>query len=200
MPLSLDNIVLKHGHKTIVEGLSLTIFTGSVCCVTGANGAGKTTLIKAVAGLHPLKGGVITFAGESIEKCQEYLGDISLLSHSHGLRVELSAEENIRFWASLYGTELMVPSLISAFNLEAALEKDIIHLSQGMRKKIAIICMLLANKSIWLMDEPFANLDSKATETLWQFIETKADRGGLVIFTSHNKEDNKRSHIEIRLS
>lgn len=200
MPLTLNNVLLKHGRKTIVSELSLTIFEGTICCITGANGAGKTTLIKTLAGLHPIKRGSITFDEKNINDYEEYLNAIGILTHTPGIRTELTALEHIKFWASLYDTELMAPSLIDAFNLDLTLHKQALHLSQGTRKKIAIVCMLLANKSIWLMDEPFANLDHKASDTLWKFIEAKADNGGLVLFTSHHKTDAKKAHIEINLN
>jgi heme ABC exporter ATP-binding subunit CcmA len=156
------------GGFAAIRNLSLTIEAGTATVVLGENGAGKSTLLRLLAGLaEPTHGSVTVLGG----KPQERRGRIAYMSHAPMLYDELSAIENLRYFAALHsdGACACVGSpemALRAVGLDPALARPVGQFSQGMRQRASLARVLQADPEMLLLDEPFSNLDVGSAEAI----------------------------------
>ena len=158
----------------------------------GANGAGKTTLLKTIAGLLPPAAGHIELsAGNSelpLAERAHYVG------HANGVRTSLSVAENAIFWAQFLGNSTRnVQPALERFGLDALASVPAGYLSAGQRRRLGLVRLLLAERPLWLLDEPTTSLDAKSTATLTQVVDAHIAGGGLAIIATHLPMDLSRS-------
>src|SRR5580700_10028072 len=162
--LTADNLHLWRGEQHVLQGVSFVLNAGECLQVTGANGAGKTTLLRALCGLVPLEQGRICWRGADIDADREaYHSELSYLGHDNGLKGDLTAEENLRYAASLrrrLGPGDIVDALARVGVPDVAAQR-LRRLSAGQRRRVALARMALMGGALWIMDEPGSNLDSR---------------------------------------
>ncbi len=182
--LSLHQISLRIDDKILFNNLSLDLKPSSITYIKGKNGSGKTSLLRSIAGVQQLTGGKITVNNAEISTLPKpyclYIG------HKTGLKLELTAYENLQFWASSYDSLETLHAAIIYFGLEDILDRKCYHLSAGNQKRLAIAKLMLCQTDIWLLDEIEANLDADNREFLRNLIKTKASNGGIIIMSSHH--------------
>lgn len=185
---SIDCITAENGMKTLFSNLGISLFPNSVVNIIGENGSGKTTLLNIIASFDKTKQGKIILEGEELNDftIKEY-SPIFYHTYKSTLKNEISVMENLKFWASIYNSHLKLPSVIAYFNLEEYLDFKVKNLSTGWQKKISLARLMLSNSMIWLLDEPFSNLDDNACMLVDNLIRTRASNKGIIIFTSHAK-------------
>ncbi len=188
--LSICNVRLKNK-----DYFSLTIFPYTSLAIRGKNGSGKTTLLKKIATLSLNKKASVSYDGT--DNSDHICSNFAFLSHELGLFEHLTALDHLLFWVRLYGTELMLQSAIRTLEIEEHLEKPVKHLSLGNKKRLALAGIMLQNKKVWILDEPFANLDKNGFEILQNMLDARTSSGGIIIFTTHY--NNTKSHIEVSL-
>lgn len=182
MKLTLSNLWLKRGDKNIFRGLNLTLSSSQVHVLKGANGSGKTSLLKLIAGIIQPNRGQLNW-NDSTE-----VPPLHFLSHKGGISLSLTPTENLRFALSLKGAQFdtdKVKRLLSEFQLEKIAHQICRKLSQGERRKVALIEIILAQRPVWLLDEPFNVLDKTGIEQFCRYIKAHQAQGGLVILSSH---------------
>ena len=177
--LTLNNIAIAGGDDILIKNFGATFFAGSLVNLYGSNGIGKTSLIKAIAGIKKPEHGEIDL-GEDEDS-------ISYLPHSNILDLELTALDNLSFWAELCDNEILIDSAIQYLGLESFLDKKTKNLSAGQKQLISLSQLIVMQKKIWLLDEPFSNLDEDNAIKLKQLISSKSYDGGVTILTSHKK-------------
>ncbi len=159
MDLIVENLtVTRGGGLPVLEGgLEFTLRPpGEVLILRGPNGSGKTTLLRTLAGgLQPPLEGSVSLEPEAI----------AYGAHADGLKATLSVEENLQFWASVYGTN-DIASAVEAFNLKGLLNRASQNLSAGGQKRRLGLARLLVTggRPIWLLDEPTVSLDVASVE------------------------------------
>jgi heme ABC exporter ATP-binding subunit CcmA len=173
-PVHLDSVSKLFGSFAALRNVSLTIAPGSCTMVLGENGAGKSTLLRLIAGLNAPTQGKITVFGESPQSQRRR---IAYMSHAPMLYDELSAIENLRYFAALYKQAdcacVGSPELaLRAVNLDPHLTRPVGQYSQGMRQRTSLARVLQANPELLLLDEPFSNLDVASAQ---QMVELLAD-------------------------
>lgn len=163
--LVVQELKKKLGQKEVLKGVSFAARTGDLVVITGANGAGKTTLFRVLAGLLPKGGGKIQWNGEDLEPSQVRLG---LISHQPMLYADLSVQENLQFFARLYGTNSQerIRELLERVGLWFYRFEPVSVLSRGMQQRLALARALLGNPSLLFYDEPFTSLDAEGREIL----------------------------------
>ena len=185
--LSLNNITCEKGDRRLFKGLSFTL--GDCCClvIRGDNGSGKTSLLKVIAGLDDPADGEVLYANEKIkgEHFSEYCSMIQYVGHKNAIKPELTVRENIEFWAQLDGSDMAVDAAISFFDLEQYENTQCRKLSAGWKKRVALARLLACKSEIWILDEPFANLDKDMSLRLASVIKTRIGQGGIVIIAAH---------------
>lgn len=189
LKLTADKLVLTRGARTIIDGLSFEVQAGEALLLTGPNGAGKTTLLRALAGFLRPAGGMIGLEGGDPER--EISEQCHCVGHLNGVKSSLTVSENLTFWA-----EYLNPTEPggSAARVQAALERlrlceltDIPagYLSAGQRRRLGLARLLLADRPVWLLDEPTVSLDTASSELLAAVVNDHLGRAGLVVAATH---------------
>jgi heme exporter protein A len=182
--LQVTGLAAVRGGRPVFDGIGFTVGAGELLAVTGHNGAGKSTLLRVLAGLlRPTAGEiVIDGAGDGADgSLVHYLG------HLDGLKRSLTVEENLVFWRRLWGGGGAVGDALAAVDLEPLLFLPASALSAGPKRRVAIARLLVANRPIWLLDEPTSTLDAAAEKTLGRLIQQHLDNGGITVAATHRQ-------------
>ena len=185
--LETSALACERGGLRLFSDLGLSVAPGGLLRVRGANGSGKTTLLRTLAGLTRPSEGAVQWRGEPIG--DEYRKEMLFLGHAAAVKDELTVLENLAFSSRISSLE------ISEEILKTALEHlGIAHLaglparylSQGQRRRAALARLALpAPVPLWLLDEPFAALDSDGIARLSALCAAHLAGGGLLVLTSH---------------
>ena len=182
--LTLNNIELTRNNKKIFSNLGFSLSTSSALIIQGKNGSGKTSLLKIIAGITKLGNGQILWGGNNIDDFRDdFNGDLQFIGHKNFLNQQLTIKQNLEFFAKLHDSQLALPSALNFFNLEEINNKKIKDLSAGWQKRVMLAKLLACPATIWLLDEPTANLDKEGKEKLLGLIKTRIKENGLVILT-----------------
>jgi heme exporter protein A len=183
MQLIVEALTSIRGGRTLFAGLSFTVGEGEALLVVGPNGAGKTTLIRTIAGLMRPAAGSIRIEGSpelSVGEQCHYVG------HLNAIKASLGVEENAAFWCRfLGGSADRIGPALAAFGLAAVGDVPAAYLSAGQRRRLGLTRVLLAERAIWLLDEPTVSLDAAAQAMLAKAIDAHIARGGAVIAATH---------------
>lgn len=176
-----------YGDYPALRDINFEISRGSCLALLGRNGAGKTTLLRILAGLsRPAKGHVLILDGDP--RTEPIRKRVSMLGHGIGVYDELSARENLEFFASL--NELPDPERIATDWLErtgltAAQDSLVREFSRGMRQRLAVARAFIHDPEVLLLDEPFTALDDRAIALLQQLLVAARDRGATIVMSTH---------------
>jgi heme exporter protein A len=164
--------------------LDFSVHAGEVLLVTGDNGSGKTTLLRVLAGLLPASGGKISWVGEAGPPPAERL---AYLGHLHAHKSELTALENLRFAAGLHGIRpgIAPASALASVGLGGFDDALAGKFSAGQRKRLALARLLLSPALLWLLDEPYANLDREGITLVDRMLRKHLETGGAALVTTH---------------
>ena len=166
--------------------LDFQLAEGEIALVEGDNGSGKTTLLRILAGLLHVEEGSLRWRGEAWQRDAQ-LGDVLFLGHHLGLKGDLSARENLAVAAGLYGRreEPGPADALRRIGLAGYEDEPVRRLSAGQKKRAALVRLLLLPATLWLLDEPYANLDRTGIELVNGLLAQHAARGGAALVTSH---------------
>ncbi len=188
--LRLDRVAFARSGEAVFGPVSLALGSGAACAIAGRNGAGKTTLLHVVAGLlAPTAGRVLLeHAGEVVDARS---GQVALLGHQPGLKQDLSARANLEFRAALAGDAGVtdVDAALGAVGLDGFATVPLREMSAGQRRRVALACLARSRAVLWLLDEPFANLDAGGRAVVEGLIGMHRAAGGMVLLTSHALEN-----------
>lgn len=185
--LHTERLTKRYGGLTALDQLTLEIPAGSCFALFGPNGAGKSTFLKLLAGLTRPTSGHIQFQ-DTIDPF-EYRSRIGYLGHETMLYAKLTAEENLRFFASLYGIDSMesrIRAALVAVGLEGRAKDYVGSFSRGMRQRLAIARATLHEPDLLLLDEPFTGLDPLASERASALFQTLHRAGRTLIVVTHD--------------
>ena len=176
------------GQFPALTGATMNIRQGEVVLIKGPNGAGKSTLLRLCAGLLPMRSGIGTVLDFDLRtQRMELRAHIGLLGHRTGLYPDLTVSENLKFWASAYGAnDIEVDKAMAFFGLNDRLGSvQVQNLSEGQRRRTSFALLLIKRPSIWLLDEPYAGLDSNGRELVNSSILQASELGTTVLIASH---------------
>ena len=195
--VSLSNVSRHFGRRRVLNQVSFTVHAGELVGLLGANGAGKSTLLAILAtALQPSSGEVLYGASTARHMGPALRSRLGLLAHDLYLYSELSARENLEFFARVYGVTHNVAGLVDRALARAQLERradDVVaNFSRGMRQRLALERTLLHEPRLVLLDEPFTGLDDTASTALvGRLRELRTDRR-LVIVATHDLDVAER--------
>jgi heme exporter protein A len=186
--LDLDGLTRNYGERAALADVTLSLATGQTLVVFGPNGAGKTTLLRVLATLLRPHAGRVSVLGESLPgEAWKVRGRVGLLAHEPLLYRELSARENLRYHARLYGVDdERVERQLRAVAMAERADEPLRTLSRGMVQRVAVARATLHEPELLLLDEPYANLDPAAAELVAPLIGVGA--GKTRVLTSHDPE------------
>jgi heme ABC exporter ATP-binding subunit CcmA len=188
--VTFDDVTVDFGRRRALNRVGATFRAGEVVAVLGPNGAGKTTLLFVAATLLRPSTGEIRF-GKWPREAAGVRRRIGVVGHDLYVYSELSAEENLRFFARLYhvaDAEACVHAALQQADLARRAGEPIGAFSRGMRQRLAIERALIHNPRLVLLDEPFTGLDEPSSATLKSRLSTLRQRGCIVIVTTHDIE------------
>ena len=182
----------RYGRKRVLTGVDLVVPQGVVMALLGANGAGKSTLMRLICGLAKPDRGEVRLGGVSTRKAgHEMRRYIGLVAHSPLLYDNLSAWENLMFFASLYDIqqpEPRVEAVLHAVDLWPRRHDAVRTYSRGMTQRLAIGRAILHDPPVLLLDEPDTGLDPASAETLARLIRSLGASNRAILLTTHNLE------------
>ncbi|MDR0311214.1 MAG: heme ABC exporter ATP-binding protein CcmA [Acidobacteriota bacterium] len=187
--ITVRNLTKYYGRSTALRGLDLDIGAGECVAVFGKNGAGKTTFLRILAGLARPSSGSLKISFPDGKKPRFTRGAIGYLSHSMSLYPDLTALENLRFFAGLMHAPADDNALIQrmeAVGLGGREFDPVRNYSRGMQQRLAIARAFLHNPSILLLDEPFTGLDQIGLEVLENYIRRAVAEGKTCVMTLHD--------------
>lgn len=196
----LETIGLDGGYENqkIINNISLQVASGEIVGLIGPNGAGKTTLMKTLLGLLPAMGGSIKINGvlsdERQNNCRESLGYIPEIPYLYD---ELTLKEHLQYTAMCCGLsegdyKQRVKELLILFQMEEKLNYFPHSFSKGMRQKVMVMCALLQNPSLLIVDEPFIGLDPRAINQFIKLLYRYKNQGMGILLSTHVLDSAER--------
>jgi heme exporter protein A len=188
--ISARALVKAFGYKPVLRGLDLDVAEGEFVALLGPNGTGKTTLLRLLSGLSRPGFGEARLAGHRLpQEADAVRGLLGVVSHQPLLYTDLSAEENLRFYAQMYGLArpvARIAEVLQRVGLSARRRDPVRGFSRGMQQRLAIARAILHDPQVMLFDEPHTGLDPDASAMLDILLTEVAARGRTVLMTTHD--------------
>ncbi|EGN74677.1 heme ABC exporter, ATP-binding protein CcmA [Idiomarina sp. A28L] len=188
--LEANELMSIRGERTLFSDLQLRVQAGEIWQIEGPNGAGKSSLLRILAGLLPAQAGSVSFQQQLISEDREaYYQNLLFIGHKAGVKPELTAIENLEFYAAVQGVELKETpyELLAKVGLVGLEDIPAQGLSAGQQRRIALARLWLTQASLWILDEPFTALDVEGIALLHARFAEHLKAGGAIILTSHQE-------------
>ena len=189
--LTASELTLLRGDRCLFKGLDFALNPGEMLILEGQNGSGKTSLMRALAGLLEFETGDVKWDGVSVRKArQAFHGSLVWMAHRVGLKADLTLVENLRFEASLRAqSDADLAEVMERLGISRLRRLPVRSLSAGQQRRVALARMLLAKAQLWLMDEPFTNLDRDGRKLVMSLVTEHLSNGGMCIMAAHQDVD-----------
>ena len=185
--IKVNNLSFARGNTLIYKGINFKVLPGELLLIKGANGVGKTTLLSNIVNFTDPLEGSITYNGTEIDNHTAsqfflYIGETNFAYDA------LSLNQNIEYWLSIHNVKFdksIKNKSVNFFFQNINLDKKFYQLSFGQKKKLQLLLLMLVNKPVWILDDPFSGLDSKSIQNVNTLFEKKLENKGIIILTSH---------------
>lgn len=180
------NVSCSYNNRVIFENVNVNLGAGALVILHGPNGSGKTSFLKILSGINTPWGGDVYWNDRQIaDAIQDDELRINYQGHDYAVKPELTVLENIEFWAELAGNPSKIEEAMDAFDLLGSENVLCADLSDGWKKRVALARLICCPANVWLLDEPYNNLDVKVSGVLDNLIVDYAKAGGIVMLSSH---------------
>ncbi len=187
-----------YGKCKVIDQISLAISQAEIFGLLGPSGAGKTTLVRMIAGIEIADSGQIHLLNQQMPKLS-MMNEIGYMAQSDALYTELTAKENLEFFASLFGLngkdrKRRIKEVMELVNLSADIGKQIQHFSGGMKRRLSLAIALLHSPKVLLLDEPTVGIDPVLRQAIWEELERLCKLGTTIIVTTHVMDEAYKCH------
>ncbi len=189
--VEVDSVTKEFGDIKALNGVTLRVRRGEIYGLLGPNGAGKTTLIRAIVGLIAPNSGTVTVLGHKLPNL-DVLRQVGYMTQQAALYPGLSVEENVRFFAAIYGVDSGVKDALEFVDLYSRRGSVVSTLSGGMRQRCSLACALVHRPQLLLLDEPTVGVDPQLRVELWEQFRRMAADGTTIIVSSHVMDEAER--------
>ena len=187
--LLINNLSFSRNNIKIFENINLSLNNRQIIQIKGRNGSGKTTFLKVILNILEPTYGEIIWKGKNIKKnIFDFYNKTTFIMDNNSSTRELTVKDNINFWRMLSSSKLNndeIFTLLKKLNIEKYYNTKVMHLSSGENKKLELLRLILEQKNLWLLDEPFNHLDDFSIEILTQTFLDHVNNGGMILFSSH---------------
>ena len=187
--LTVSHLSCSRGNKPLFADVSFELQPGQALHLEGDNGVGKTSLLRMVCGLAPADAGEVRWQGQPMQDVAKvFRSALFYLGHGLSLKEELSALENLLSDAAVAGralTEAQAMQALARMGLRGREHLPLRVMSQGQKRRTALTRLLASQAPLWVLDEPFVALDTRAVDGLRGLLADHVAQGGMVLFTSH---------------
>jgi heme exporter protein A len=197
--LRATGLACTRNDRVLFAGLDLSLDAGETLHIEGPNGSGKTSLLRLLCGLGLPDAGEIYWCGRNVSHDRAaFLADVAYIAHADGVKLDLSARENLNFARTLGRARPVstVVDALSAVGLGALADTPCRNLSAGQRRRAALARLLVVDARLWLLDEPVTGLDARSKEHMESIMRTHLDSGGLLVFTTHRAVNLGRHQVK----
>jgi ABC-2 type transport system ATP-binding protein len=183
---------------TALDGLTLEVAQGEIFGLVGPDGAGKTTTLRLLCGLMDFTAGEAWVAGHDVAREPKLVQDsIGYMAQRFGLYVDLTVDENMTFYADLFGItdadrNELLPRLLRMTRMEPFRSRQAGHLSGGMKQKLALMCTLLHRPKVLFLDEPTNGVDPVSRRDFWAILYELVKEGMTVFITTAYLDEAER--------
>ena len=189
--LLINNLSFSRNDNIIFQNLNLSLSNRSITQIRGKNGSGKTTFINVVLNFLESKTGEIFWEGKNVNKniFNFYNQTTFIMDHNTCTR-KMTVLDNINFWSRLSSSKLTkdeIVLLLETFNIQKYQNTKTMYLSSGEIRKLELLRLILEQKKLWILDEPYNHLDDLSIEILNQTFIDHINKDGVILFTSHLK-------------
>ena len=187
--LLINNLSFFRNDNLVFENLNLSLGNGQITQIRGKNGSGKTTFLKVILNILKSKTGEIFWEGQNVKKnIFNFYNQITYIADHNTSNRKLSVLDNIKFWKGLSSSNLSDDDtflLLETFSLKKYLNTQTMYLSSGEVKKLELLRLILEQKKIWILDEPYNHLDDSSIEIMNQTFVDHTNNDGIILFASH---------------
>lgn len=202
--IHMQNLSRSFGTVEAVRGLSLEVQSGEIFGLVGPDGAGKTSVMRMLASvLDPTSGDAWVAGAHTVKDAEKVKRCVAYMSQRFGLYPDLTVEENIHFYADLYGVprrgrEDMIRRLLAFSDMEAFRRRQAGRLSGGMKQKLGLVCCLVHTPRVLLLDEPTNGVDPVSRRDFWKILYQMV-REGVTVFvsTAYLDEAERCAHLAL---
>lgn len=195
--LQINDLSCVRDDRVLFEHLNLSLNGGQMLLVEGRNGSGKTSLLRILTGLKLADEGDILWEGVSISKLTaDYYEQVNYVGHHDGVKRELTCLENLRLVQAMgKPAELDLDDALEAVNLYRYGDTPVSNLSAGQKRRLAMARLLVAESTLWILDEPFTSLDKKSMASFQTMFEQHLQNEGMIVMTSHHDIEMSDSNL-----
>lgn len=196
MSIDLQNIQHSYNKETVLKEINLTIPRGQLFGLLGPSGSGKTTLVKIMIGLlNPTKG-TVTIDDKQMPSLEQ-MQNIGYMAQSDALYSELTAKENLAFFASIYGIprkerKQRITEAARIVNLTDHLNKPLDNYSGGMKRRMSLAVALLHQPGLLILDEPTVGIDPVLRASIWEDLRKLQEQGTTIVITTHVMDEAEK--------
>jgi ABC-2 type transport system ATP-binding protein len=182
----------------VLQDISLEVPKAQIFGLLGPSGSGKTTLVKLISGIDEVTSGDIHLLDVQMPKLS-MMSQIGYMSQSDALYMELSAQENLEFFAALFGLKGIVrkqriQEVMELVNLLPFLKKPVSSYSGGMKRRLSLAIALLHKPKVLILDEPTVGIDPVLRKSLWDELTRLSQQGTTIIVTTHVMDEADKCH------
>jgi ABC-2 type transport system ATP-binding protein len=191
--ISVSNLTKSYGDHVVLVDVGFEVAQGETVAILGPNGAGKTTTVEILEGYRHRSGGRVSVLGEDPEKAgRSWRGRVGLVLQATSLDEQLTVEEELRLYASVYPNPRPVGEVLDLVGLVAAADRRIGTLSGGQKRRVDLGLGIVGNPELLFLDEPTTGFDPAARHAAWETIERLCAGGMTVVLTTHYLEEAER--------
>ncbi|MFC3748171.1 ABC transporter ATP-binding protein [Paenibacillus sp. GCM10012306] len=194
--ISVNHVCKSFGSKQVLKDITLEVAPAETFGILGPSGSGKTTLVKILTGIDEATSGEVHLLGVKLPKLS-MLQQIGYMAQSDALYTELSAKENLEFFASLYGLKgqrraRRIKAVMELVNLEDHLRKRVGDYSGGMKRRLSLAIALLHEPPLLILDEPTVGIDPVLRLSIWNELKALNTKGTTIVLTTHVMDEAEK--------
>lgn len=188
--IDVHGLTKRYGDQTVVKGIDFSVEKGEIFGILGPNGAGKTTTLEMLEALRTIDDGTAVIDGIDVAKNPKKIKDIiGIQLQSTNFYDHLTLTEQLKMFASLYGSKVDVAALLAKVQLTEKARNYVEQLSGGQKQRFAIASTLVNSPKVLFLDEPTTGLDPQARRNLWELIKQIREEGVTIVLTTHYMDE-----------